>query len=607
MILIFGGTTEGRMAAKTLDEAGKEFFYSTKNDWQEVEMRNGKRLIGAMDTLQMSDFCKANGIECIVDAAHPFATILHTTIKVVSKDLDLPVVSVQRQFGDKIEGVTYCRDYDDAILNMKANGVRRLLALTGVNTIAKLKEYWTEHDTWFRILDKKESLQIATENGFPLSRTLFLKNTPSLEEEICTMRETSCDAILTKESGESGGMTTKVRAAKELDLKIFIVSRPEPDESFIKVFGPNGLRHAIEGLLPSFFPLRTGYTTGLCATGASKAATMALTSGNTSISFVNVTIPSGEYMPVPVQSVTLTNSYAEATVIKEAGDDPDVTNGCAITSHVEYDETPGNRESNNSIMFLRGKGVGVVTLPGLGLEVGEPAVNPTPRRMIENELRQLTERPLLVTLSIKDGEELAKKTFNPKVGVVGGLSIIGTSGIVKPFSHEAFIESIRREMNVAKAMGCNEIVVNSGAKSENFIRQLFPHLIPQAFIHYGNAIGETLDLAREVGFGRVSVGLMIGKAVKLAEGHLDTHSHKVTMNKDFLVSLASEAGCTQETTMCIEGIQLARELWSKLPQTDSERFLKHLLRACRETCTTIFPADKLNVFLVSETGKIVSL
>lgn len=134
--------------------------------------------------------------------------------------------------------------------------------------------------------------------------------------------------------------------------------------------------------------------------------------------------------------------------------------------------------------------------------------------------------PIHVTISVPGGEEVAARTFNPRLGVVGGISIIGTSGIVKPFSSEAFVNSIRKEMSVAQATGSPRIVINSGAKSEKYIRSLYPELPSQAFVHYGNFIGETIRIAAELGIRQLTLGVMIGKAVKLAEGHLDTHSKK---------------------------------------------------------------------------------
>ena len=260
---------------------------------------------------------------------------------------------------------------------------------------------------------------------------------------------------------------------------------------------------------------------------------------------------------------------------------------------------------HNGIRFFGGEGIGTVTLPGLGLPVGEAAINPVPRSMMSSELSALYDGGLDVTVSLDGGEELAEKTFNPRVGVVGGVSIIGTSGIVRPFSHEAFLESIRREMNVTLANGCEMVVVNSGGKSEKYMKAIFPGLPQQAFIHYGNAIGEIMKIAEECGVNHLVIGLMLGKAVKLAEGNMDTHSHKVTVNRKFLKSLAEECGCSGYSKEVISGLSLARELPSLLNDADAARFFHELLRRCHLHCSEIFKGN-LDAVLIADDGKILS-
>ena len=247
-----------------------------------------------------------------------------------------------------------------------------------------------------------------------------------------------------------------------------------------------------------------------------------------------------------------------------------------------------------------------MTLPGLGIPVGEPAVNKVPREMITRELSALYNGGLDVTISVPGGRELALKTFNPKLGVVDGISIIGTSGIVRPFSSEAFVEALRKEMEVAIAVGVPQIVINSGAKSEQFLRARFPDLQPQGFIHYGNFIGATLSLAAELGIRRVTMGIMLGKAVKLAEGNLDTHSKNVVMNREFLKKVAEEAGCSPAAAAEIDRLTLARELWDALQPADLQRFLSAILARCRAACETVYPASagKLDILLLDEEGNV---
>lgn len=558
MILIFGGTTEGRVAVEVCEQAGKPFYYSTKGSSQEVVLHHGVRLTGAMTAEDIRLFCQEHDVRCIIDAAHPFAEGLHKAVA----DSGITTIRLQRQFGERIEGVTYCKDYKEAIAKMQEADVKRLLALSGVNTIAKLRGYWENHDTLFRILKREESMEVVRRNGFPESHLLFYPDTmPSVEEEMAMMQDAGCDAILTKESGGSGGYENKVNAAKRLGLKVFVVEHPTLPQQWIYVTGRHTLRRAIQEVVPEFFPLKTGLTTGACATAATKAALLSLLTGDMPEE-VCFALPDGEVLTIPVEC----EHPGTATTVKDFSDDPDVLKGCRITSAVALNDS-------GEMRFLQGRGVGTVTLPGLGIPVGEPAINPTPRRMITEEARSLTDKGIDVTISVVNGEELWHQTFNHKVGVMGGISIIGTSGIVSPLSNEAFIESIGRELEVAKAIGCTAIGFASGKQGENALHKAEPSL---RVIHYGNFVGEALKKAHQLGFRRVVLGIMIGKAVKLAEGHLDTHSHKVSAD------------------LSKWGVTMARELWDVMPL----EFFRDIERQCLHHCRTVFPDGELEVRVV---------
>ena len=208
-----------------------------------------------------------------------------------------------------------------------------------------------------------------------------------------------------------------------------------------------------------------------------------------------------------------------------------------------------------------------------------------------------------ITISVPDGAEIAKKTFNPRLGIEGGISIIGVSGIVKPFSEEAFIESIRKCMEVAKASGSERVVINSGAKSERFVKERYPTLPRQAFVEYGNYIGETLRMAEELGFSDVTLGVMLGKAVKLAQGHLDTHSRRAVMDKDFVRQMLEEA----DISLDISRITLARELWEQIPEEHVERFCHVVLRHCEQHCLPLLGNTRLTLLLIGDDGTIHSL
>lgn len=579
---------------EALDRAGKIYFYSTKSNLQQVESHNAVRISGGLDLQSMTNFCVTNDIKLIVDAAHPFASNLHSTVAEVSKTLSMPVVRFERTYPSRDPRVIWCESYDVAVKRLIQDNVRQLLALTGVQTVSKLKDYWQSHECHFRILNRQESLAKAKEAGFPEENLCFYEDTGDITSLLDKYHP---DAIITKESGETGGFDEKVEDALAVGVKVYAVCRPKLPEYSATVTGEYGLRKEVERLLPGFFELRSGFTTGACATAAAKAAMLALVCDEES-DHVSFCIPDGEEMRMRVESVCVISSdTAEASVIKDAGDDPDVTDGCRVVAKVTL-------AGHNDVRFHGGEGIGRVTLPGIGLEIGEPAINPIPRQMMRDELLKIYPNGCDVTISVPGGEELSKKTFNSRIGIVGGISIIGTSGIVMPFSNEAFMEAIRREMEVAKALGCERVVLNSGARSEKVVRAKYPELPSAAFIHYGNAIGESLKIASELGIDKVTVGLMLGKAVKLAEGNTDTHSHKATMNKDFLCMVANDVGCGPNAKEVIMSVNMARELWTALSPEDSDKFFPRLLSLCKEACHDYYPQGELILMLITDAGEI---
>lgn len=623
LILILGGTTEGRIAARVVDEAGHPFYYSTKRDEQEIFCRNGIRLTGGMDGNALKAFCEEQDIRLIIDAAHPFAEQLHQNVADVLEQLDIPGIRYERIYPDPSEEVIWCDDYADAIEQLEEEDIYDLLALTGVQSIAKLKRFWTMHGCRFRILDRDSSRLLASKQGFPSERLVYYH--PG-EDEHLLLQQLRPQAILIKDSGLSSGYSEKVEAALQEGIKVFVISRPEITGKFYYVNGEHGLRLTIQFYLPKYFALHTGLSTGTCATAAAVAAATILFDPLSYEGVVPVVLPNGETIFVPIDESPRRpiienksrNHFYEysATVIKDSGDDPDVTNGLPIkaTFSLTFDSEGIEEEElkDYQIMICGGEGVGIVTLPGLGLELGAPAINATPRKMIEDNLKLALhkrgippfEAPFVVTISVSGGEEIAARTFNPRLGIVGGISIIGTSGIVRPFSSEAFIGAIRKGMEVAQATGTPRVVINSGAKSEHAVRHFYPELPAQAFVHYGNFIGETLQIAAELNIQQITLGVMIGKAVKLAEGYLDTHSKKVVMNKEYLKKVAQESGCSVDSVNTIDGITLARELWTLLPADEQKAFCIGLLELCYQHCSPLLPQGKLTLLLISEEGEI---
>ena len=576
MILVFGGTTEGRRAAEVLEEAGSVYFYSTKTGEQELTLHNGQRIDGAMDEEAMYAFCLEHSIRLMVDAAHPFASQLHATIAKVAESLQIPVVRYERIYPPRESDIVWIDDYNE--LTSYISPHTTLLATTGVQSISKLKFLEMQGiKVIYRILNRESSILLAHEQG-------------ATDEQLCFYPQTaSADAVLMKESGVSGGFVEKVAEAKEKGMRIIVLKRPQwPmfNGDCLMVNGPYGLRRAVEKLLPEFFPMHSGLTTGTCATAASIAATRQLLYDE-QLNEVPVVLPDGETIYVPV-------GYGEGYTycIKEAGDDPDVTNGIEVRASVK---------PSDSFEIIGGEGVGRFTLPGFDYPPGEAAINKAPREMIRKNLESFGV-PLTVTISVPQGAEIARRTFNPRLGIEGGISIIGVSGIVKPFSEEAFIDSIRKCMTVAKVSGSDRVVINSGGKSERFVKALYPDLPRQAFVEYGNYIGETLKMAHELHLENVTLGVMLGKAVKLAAGHLDTHSRKTTMDLDFIQQMLQESGITID----ISDITLARELWERIPSTQLDDFAHTVIRHCTDYCNPLLPDGSLTILLIDDNGKIFS-
>lgn len=615
MILLFGGTTEGRVAIEALEEAGSPYYYSTRGDEQEVTLHHGTRLHGALDREGIVDFCRQKKIKLLVDAAHPFAIQLHLTVVQAAADLAIPAIRMERIYAERSADICWCRDFEEAVLEITRANPSKLLALTGVQTIGKLRDIWQKGsiECYFRILDRDSSRQLALRQEFPLERICYYR---AGEREESVLEQWQPDAIVLKESGESGGFMDKVKAARQAGIRIFAICRPPlPDGYCATVDGPHGLRRAVEQWLPSFYPLHSGLTTGTCATAALLLAAETLIEGATDHATreVPVCLPNGETIPVRASS----DAIGRASVVKESGDDPDITQGRRICAQVEQLPLTAAESWDTEDYRIRiegGEGVGRVTLPGLGLPVGEAAINQTPRAMMIHNLSLLLRRrhipphraEWVVTISVPDGEALAPRTFNPRLGIEGGISIIGTSGIIKPFSARAFVDSIRKSLEVARATGAERIVLNSGAKSEKFLRRLYPGLPIQAFVHYGNYIGDTLQAAHQLRLPAITLGVMIGKAVKLAEGHLDTHSREVTMNTDFICRLASGL-CTPEKLQAISRLTLARELWQLLPAAQMHTFALRLLQACYDHCRPLYPTGHLTLLLIGEEGEVITL
>lgn len=278
-------------------------------------------------------------------------------------------------------------------------------------------------------------------------------------------------------------------------------------------------------------PLKRGWTTGACATAATKAALTALISGQFPDP-VQITLPKGQKPAFPLAMESLGDNSAIVGIIKDAGDDPDVTHGAMIKAKVQFGE------AGQGIVFKAGKGVGTVTKPGLPIEVGNAAINPVPRQLMSNVVEGLCKahglKPdITITISVPTGEQLAQKTWNPRLGILGGISILGTTGIVVPFSCAAWIHSIHRGIDVARATGQSHVAGCTGSTSEKKIRGLYD-LPESAMLDMGDFAGGMLKYLRRNPVDKVTIGGGFAKLCKLAQGHMDLHSGRSQVDFDWL-------------------------------------------------------------------------
>ena len=310
------------------------------------------------------------------------------------------------------------------------------------------------------------------------------------------------------------------------------------------------------GLAKPETPLRRGWTTGACATAATKAALTALLTGEFPDP-VSILLPKGENPAFALALEEFRDGIARAGIVKDAGDDPDVTHGATIISEVSFG-APGS-----GIIFAAGEGVGMITRAGLPIQPGEPAINPVPRRMMIGEVEALCAAhgkasDIQITVSIPNGAAIAEKTWNPRLGIVGGLSILGTTGVVHPFSCAAWIHSIHRGVDVARASGLKHVAGSTGSASEAAVQLL--HNLPEiALIDMGDFAGGLLKYLRAHPVERVTIAGGFAKITKLAQGAMDLHSSRSQIDLNFLADIAIMAGLNQNLKDRILGANTAHE------------------------------------------------
>ena len=353
--------------------------------------------------------------------------------------------------------------------------------------------------------------------------------------------------------------------------------------------------------------LRTGYTTGTCAAAATKAALSALVSGN-KLPKVNVSLPKDKHIVIDIAWIKFVDERSvTASVIKDGGDDPDVTNGAEIWSTVSL------LESSNKIMVDGGIGVGRVTKPGLGLEIGKAAINPTPLKMINQAIGEILEKQqknrygLAILISVPKGEEIAKRTDNPRLGIIGGISILGTTGIVIPYSTASFAASIRQSIDVSIAMGSDSVILTTGGRSEDFARSIFGNSVADhAYIQIGDFIGFSIKQCAIKKIKKAYVIGFIGKLTKMAMGVKQTHVKGSNVDMNFLATLAIRCGANNDLVKKIKLANTARHVGELIDQSGLSMFYDVLCEEVYNHLSKDSPSDlQIKIILLDFTGKVI--
>ena len=377
--------------------------------------------------------------------------------------------------------------------------------------------------------------------------------------------------------------------------------------------------------------LRHGYTTGSCAAAAAKAATLALLKQEC-VKDVEITLPRGERVIFNIHSCTFDRESARCSVIKDAGDDPDVTNGAEICAEAftsassefrvrssEFKKAFEFSVNDSHFAIYGGRGVGVITKPGLALPVGEPAINPVPRRMIQQAIEDVMSSSRIqhhssieVVISVPDGESIAKSTLNERLGILGGISILGTTGIVKPISTKAWADTISVALDVAKAAGLEEVVLTTGRTSERVAVETLK-LPQEAYIQMGDHVGYTLKECVNKGFKKVTIAGQFGKFTKIASGEFETNVRDSTLE---LKTLADMVNNENVAAKILNG-NTARHAFSILKEEGLDGVVKDVCRKvcensvnflagdCRGGVTPPLPCLQVRGMLVGYEGEIV--
>ena len=347
--------------------------------------------------------------------------------------------------------------------------------------------------------------------------------------------------------------------------------------------------------------LRTGWTTGTCASAAAKAAVTGLETG-VAPSRVEVGLPGGRRVAFDVADLDTARPW-HAAVVKDAGDDPDVTNGAHVTVDARWLDAAAR---DGTVELAAGPGVGTITLPGLGLDVGAPAINPVPRRMIRAAVAEVTSRPVHITVSVPGGEAMAAKTSNARLGIAGGISILGTTGIVRPFSTAAWRASVVQQVDVASAQGRTTMVLSTGGRTDAAAQRLMPELPSVCFVEVGDFTGIALRRAAAAGMTDVVFVGMAGKITKLAGGILMTHYRRSKVDVDLLAQVARECGAPAPVVEAATATATARHFAEACVSAGTLEPLQVLCRRAAQACEAYTDgALRVRVIMVDFEGEEV--
>jgi cobalt-precorrin-5B (C1)-methyltransferase len=604
-ILLFGGTTEGKATSNWLSDLEIEHFYSTKTNSGNYESKYGTRVCGAMDIAEISSFCKQNHIDLLMDAAHPFADVLHGNIVSAAKQTGIPVVRIERDAVPRQENefIQYHSSLDAILDDINRQRLTRVLSLMGVKALPEIHAKTTDIDIWYRILDFPSSLKIADEAGVSRERLIIAPAFEGMDSQEPLIVNEGIQAMITKESGYSGLLDQKMDLAIKREIPLYVIARPDLPKYNETITNREGLQKYLKSTFAfERKEMAHGFTSGTCATISAKAA-MKLLLGEEKQEKEQITLADGGICEMVLHQNQKGEDYSLCSVVKNSGDDPDITDGMEIGVRLCWN-------NEGSVRFVKGEGVGIVTLNGLGIPLGEPAVNPVPRKMICFELQQLLEEHEIdkgvdVSVFVPLGRKLGAKTFNPKLGIVDGISIIGTTGRIKPYSLDAYVQTIQKQLDLAVLNNSKHIVMNSGGRSERYLKQRFPDLDKLAFLQYGNFIGEMLKTINGSGVEKVSMGIMTGKAIKLAAGNLDTHSKKVVLDHEFLKNMARDCNYSNDLIEKVGVIKMGRELEEIFNFSSDEAFFKAVKACCVDVCQKVIDGYDFELLLISNKGEII--